>query len=560
MTEVTSVQPWGFSPTPVIPKILLEDLGHLTIPQHLRKALNGCSTMRELHSDVWSGSKSLDPALLNALVRKIGPKLRSIGHIKIHPGGPLHVKLENLPLSTRTHNAVSKEKALFLSENLTIANVLGVPNMGVKSVVEFACVIEAATASMTSSTDYVDGEERVTSFRAQKTPSELKSFFQLLAAYAAGEKSAKTINEVLPVADEQWPAEIQYLWKLVGALETQALAGDLIQRYLPTKLLEQWIAPIDERLRTILVRRTFETGRGDTLEELGKLLDVTRERVRQLETKTKRHLARLEHTEYGPISRTAHQLRRLLGAAVPENDWDAPGAVAQVLPGLGELDEEMSALAIGLMVYLAGPYKTANGWVLTDKELVDGSRKDLLLRADDRGLIGDESVADHMSSIPICEEYRKRWIDNLREFKRVDDGYIHLKGSILDKVRSLLKYYGRPLTVEEMISDLGSDSVRSVRQRLISDPGFWRINKQSEFVTAGTPGYDEYTGITDEIIQELEACGGTASVQHLVTKLSTVYGVAETSVQAYLSAPISLQGLFMASFACGEKMNRSSST
>ena len=67
---------------------------------------------------------------------------------------------------------------------------------------------------------------------------------------------------------------------------------------------------------------------------------------------------------------------------------------------------------------------------------------------------------------------------------------------------------------------------------------FWRINKQNQFVIAGTPGYDEYTGITDEIIQELEACGDQSPFDYLVEKLSRVYGVKESSVGAYLNTPM----------------------
>ena len=73
---------------------------------------------------------------------------------------------------------------------------------------------------------------------------------------------------------------------------------------------------------------------------------------------------------------------------------------------------------------------------------------------------------------------------------------------------------------------------------MLDDPRFWRINIQNQFVLAGTEGYDEYTGIIDEIIQELNACGGIATVEHLVEKISKTYGVQPTSVNSYLSTPL----------------------
>ena len=149
-----------------------------------------------------------------------------------------------------------------------------------------------------------------------------------------------------------------------------------------------------------------------------------------------------------------------------------------------------------------------------------------------------QAITETLSQFGFIEQYHQDWVSRLRDWLRVDGGFIYFKGSIPKKIRALIRYHGKPLTVEAMLDDIGGGSVRSVRQRLINDPGFWRINKQNQFVIAGTPGYDEYTGITDEIIQELEACGGQAPFDHLVEKLSRVYGVKESSVGAYLNTPM----------------------
>ena len=47
--------------------------------------------------------------------------------------------------------------------------------------------------------------------------------------------------------------------------------------------------------------------------------------------------------------------------------------------------------------------------------------------------------------------------------------------------------------------------------------------------------HDEYTGIADEIAQEITRQGGTASLEHLVEYISTNYGAAPNSIRSYAS-------------------------
>ena len=143
-----------------------------------------------------------------------------------------------------------------------------------------------------------------------------------------------------------------------------------------------------------------------------------------------------------------------------------------------------------------------------------------------------------LNDLDIREVHHDAWIDHLKIFRRVPGGLLDFTGSVLDKAEQLLRYDNRPTTVEELIEIIGISSVRSVRQRMVDDPRFWRINRQNQFILAGTEGYDEYTGITDEIIQELNACGGSASIGHLVEKISKTYGVQPTSVSAYINTPL----------------------
>lgn len=528
MVERLGVQPWGYPPTPLIPKALLDDLGHLSVPASLRKHLANRRTLKQLHSEIWAGVRTVDSSVMNELVRFIHPKLRSLKHIELRNGEPLPIPLQELPFSTRIKNAIVAHGNVFSSEHLTIGDLLRVPGLGAKSITEFACVLEAALSS----------ERDKVVRRTQITPPRIKSFFQLLGAYAAAERELKCIAAVLPDANDDWPAEIKHLWKEIGHLTTSELAGSFVQRYSAAALLERWLESVDERLRQILLRRTFRINRPDTLLELGRDLNVTRERVRQLEKKATCHLEKLSHAEFAPIIRAAERLRLSLGSAIPEANWHARISVSHIFPGFDSLTREVCEITSGLLVHLAGPYKATGGWVVSDTNLVSKTEKELKAHMDERGCVPKHVLVASLAALGIRTEFHERWIDELRDFKSVEDGYIHLKGSIAEKAKALLRYHGVPLTVEDMIGDLGSDSVRSVRQRLMDDAQIWRINRQNQFVLANTPGYDEYTGITDEIVQEIEACGGKASIHHLVSKLASVYGVQEASVYSYLNTPM----------------------
>lgn len=517
--------------------MLLGELGHIAVPESFRDALGSQATLSAFNMGCWEKLETISEDSLRELVEIVRPKLASLKHLRIRSSQPLRRPVQYLPFSTRTRNAVSQNLAVFAAEQLTIGDVLSVPAFGARSMIEFACVIEAATGR----TDVLRSEhESFDKSRADamSMPAEIMLAFQGLAAYAAGERKLDTLDSILPGAPEEWPAEIRQLWSHLGKVRTRDLAGDLAKRYSVAELLARALAPIEPRLREIITDRVTVTERAITLERIGDRIGVTRERVRQLEKKALDHLERLRQAEFRPVLRRSEALAERLGVAVPVNDDSIEVALDWVSDDLRNISGIDVSFAKALLLWLAGPYKVRQDWLVARNHLPRLTLDALLHCQDARGLISDATVADALSGFGIKERYHEAWVHRLRHLQRVEGGYIHFQGSVLEKARALIRYHGRPLTVEEMIERIGSDSVRSVRQRLIDDPGFWRINKQSQFVIAGTAGYDEYTGITDEIVQEIGACGGQAPFEHLVEKLARVYGVKENSVIAYLNTPM----------------------
>ncbi len=371
------------------------------------------------------------------------------------------------------------------------------------------------------------------------TLTDIELTFQMLAAYAAGERNLETLADTMPAALEEWPQEIKQLWSTFGQINCRDLAGELVKCYSLPDLIPDLQSLVTDRMREILSERTFATGPGTTLRVLGERYGITRKRVRQIEERATQKLDVLhnERTLFGAIIRRAKALRERLGTGVPRGDASIESELAwasQDLIGNNNID---LPFARSLMLWLAGPYKLCGPWLLAGKRLPELTLAELIKCRDSRGLIPESEITGTLTGFGFKAKYHEKWLSYLRRFSRVEGGVIYFHGSILDRAHALLRFHGRPLGIEELVKNIGEVSTPSFRNRLIIDSRFWRINKQCEFVIAGTPGYDEYTGITDEIVQEIETCGGAAPFNDLVEKISRVYGVKESSVILYLKTP-----------------------
>ena len=490
--------------------------------------------VRELGPEFWNYVDAIDRESLRSLVTFVGSQLRRVRHLHLDlVANSQDLELDALPLSGRTRNSLRRHfGARRLPTQVAFRELLGIREFGVRCLLELACVVEAVQSCEPS-----QNTVRPPSLRAQDSlPSDVSNFFQLLGAWAAGEQQFGEIGSALPDARTEWPEEIHRLWKRVGSANAEMLAGEALQRYSVPTLVLQWIDGLDDRQAHILEARVLATENPETLEKLGERHGITRERVRQIEQKTTRRLAQFQSAEYSPLIRRARNLREKLGIVVPANDYSLAEALTWVVADFNS--SHLLYLAQKLFLWLAGPYKNRSGWLTADSGIVNKSKSTLLRYETDHAAISERDTRLALNEVGIREIHHQAWIDRLTDFKRVDGGLLRLTGNILDKAERLLIYFDRPMTADELVGLTGSSSVRSLRQRLMNDARFWRINKQNQFVIAGTEGYDEYTGITDEIIQELERCGGTATVDHLVEKISNTYGVKPTSVLAYLNTPL----------------------
>ena len=323
-------------------------------------------------------------------------------------------------------------------------------------------------------------------------------------------------------------------------LKKVELIRDPVITDVPT-LVRSTLAKLNKRLKIIAKERILQIGKPTVLETLGQRFGgITRERVRQVEVKTYDIFYVLKSSqEMKPVLLRALKLRDAIGNAVPISKKKLiTKELNNITDDFDFKNKEEKDLVQGLFLWLAGPYKQKAGWILNQNVPVHDTVGALLGKRDKRGLIADEVVVMILNEFDIKPDYHESWIAYLKAFRRVENGYIEFKGSIIDKSAAYLRYRNKPVNIEELASYVGSSSPRSTCQRMISSDKLWRINRANDFVLAGSKKYREYNGITAEIIKDIEANGGKVSVKYLVKEFTKLFGVRESSVIGFLGAPI----------------------
>ncbi len=290
-----------------------------------------------------------------------------------------------------------------------------------------------------------------------------------------------------------------------------------------------FMSGLDQRELDILLLRIV-ADKPKTLEQIGSSYGLTRERIRQIERGLREPLERLGNELAGAIG----LLREAVGTAALTDDEEMRSALTRLR---GDLDEAQGRPVDMILLYFAGPYRVINGWMVA--ETLDQDR----MIAELRSLCDSSRVLELDPAVQCLKRYGLRadlaplWMQTLEQFRRYGEGWIRWDGSTLTRLERLLRASGMPGTAEDLLAEAGLAHVsRGVRDRMNGDPRFVSINLQGHFAVPEW-GFDEYTGITDEIIQEIDRCGGFATLGHLVLVLSTTYGIAGNSIRSYVGTP-----------------------
>ncbi len=471
-------------------------------------------------------------------------------------------------LSTRPANGLRRSGVSSWKEltRLTSGDLLRLPALGRKSVAEIvAFVLHGAAVQLCHDpggevprsgaapwSARTEDTEPDISDNAQKGlrkssfdtwASESLSGLKVLARWARCIGDVSTVGEMLDLAvsgglpeDVTESLEILRSTSLVCLSEeeaTVAYAYDFV-----------WGQCGDDRQREIFRRRTLLNA--STLEELGVEMSITRERVRQIqraaEVQVSLALRRLEGSE---LRWRATQLRRELGSAIARKSPTMRAALNAATRGI----PQDIPTAEALLLWIAGPYRLdkQTDWMFSEAGCLSDEvgpqsefgppPKPSLLRAvaGDGGVVDLAAARNRAVAAGLVAEAVEDWIA-LCPFRDLNGTLVLWEGSVADKAEAVLGVLKRPATSDELNDLIGEGhSVRSVRNRLLDDDRFIRTDR----IRIGLRrwGLEEYTGIVDEIEEEIGRRGGEADVSVLVRALTEQFGLRTSSVASYTTVP-----------------------
>lgn len=354
-----------------------------------------------------------------------------------------------------------------------------------------------------------------------------------IVAWGTFERGRSDFVEILNLAqvDETLPIEINEAVQELRSFDWRAWAEPEASPFDPRRPLREFLGRLGEEDLSLLRQRLVTLERPATLEELGDRRHVTRERIRQIESKLAKRLRSLASGDRSALARTVGRVRAGVGLAMQVSHAATVEALADL--GVASLDE----LDTRVLLWLSGPYQVTGEWLVRrpTQRAVEETRA--VLRAITSG--GPIAVADGeeaLRGIGIVPSELRDWVVSVGGYRLHEEQLVRWGGSIADKAEVLLRLSGTPLNRDELATRLGpGTNSRSMANQLYEDPRFKRTGIR-HFGLAEWE-HDEYTGVADEIAQEIGRQGGEASLDHLVTFVSATYGVSEASVRAYASGP-----------------------
>ncbi|GIH91445.1 sigma factor-like helix-turn-helix DNA-binding protein [Planobispora siamensis] len=293
------------------------------------------------------------------------------------------------------------------------------------------------------------------------------------------------------------------------------------------ELIDEVFSSLDDRQRAIARDRLYASQRV-TLDELAQRFSVTRERIRQIERDLRDHVeAWLTSADAAPLVAHVSWLRGRLGSAVPADD------LAAAVPWHRTELATLTIPAWRFVRTLLTGYEQVDGW------LVAGGADELREKTRQLFTDGPRPLAEAItlvSQLGIREDVAERWLISVPQLRVLEEHVVPWPRSVNDKAEAVLAVAGNALTPEEIQERIGEDySLVGIRNQLTADDRFLRLDRNKYGLTRW--GGEQYLGIREMIVREIERAGGEASVNTIVANLTGRYDVSESSVRAYAGGP-----------------------
>lgn len=290
----------------------------------------------------------------------------------------------------------------------------------------------------------------------------------------------------------------------------------------PEQCAQNLLAEFTGRDIDVLRRVIDVSGNAETLEQIGQRFNLTRERVRQLETKVQQRLrGRVVAADMAALQQRGVDLRAQFGALAH-------------LDELGrELQPNSASLSDELFAWVAGPYRLVDEWLILS---VHGAPTELLMGAfrsvEVDGVAPMDALVDALDELEVRPTLVEALLGLGDRLQRVDQHVVEFSGGMGATASRLLRANQLPMTSEQLAALTGADNLRSLRNSLAARSDLTRVGIDRWALTEWN--IESYEGIVPAMRARLETAG-TLSVAGLGDELHEQYGVSPASI-AFLSS------------------------
>ncbi|WP_419919074.1 sigma factor-like helix-turn-helix DNA-binding protein [Candidatus Poriferisocius sp.] len=546
--------PWGSPPTPILPKWYFETLGSRPLPSSLQKIGTPSKKYQVLGDleSIWQHREvPLNKEEFSALVEFMYKNSTPPSNMSVVPAGSNIIKLLDLPLKVRTRNCIFRalySKEISQAQEITVNDLLKLNNFGLTSLLDLMCIIEVALVnkyfdlpSVTATASGLEGNFQPPSSTTEKPLDPQKvlwnstiCLFEKLLLASSKIYNSKTFFEAL----DSNLGELAKSLVMVDRLEEITISDLVGELSISKKIIEAFrvtLKSLDSRDSIILKKRIL-CSEPLTLEEVGEEANVTRERIRQLETQVK---SRLNHpSETGAaincwISILTEDLRIQLGPIASRVEFEK--YISATFPiETQSSDEDRVITEMARYLLIEDSDYTLKGEVFLSKnasEIVTVITEAAKSLADDVGIIDEYKLKAHLPD----EVWELHWDQLIAQcsFGRVC-GYLTLRNTQKALVKAALLSIGRPATKKEIGKLIGLDPDR-ISSQLSNISSISRADKTRWGLKDWID--DEYEGISAEIIQRINEDGGATRLERLLEELPRLFEVSQSSVHTYTKTP-----------------------
>ena len=345
------------------------------------------------------------------------------------------------------------------------------------------------------------------------------SVLQEFASWATAERLGRTFGEVIQriyvrnVNSQEW-----------SALARLALDGLADETKHPYVVMDEWVNGLSNRDMMIFMGRLSGEPHRKTLAELGEILGLTRERVRQLESEIKVDLRALAKRSRA-IQWRSDTLRREIGVASP----------LQQVEHLLEPPTDCPDFRL-ILLEIAGPFKVDGHWVVLESSAKSDPTRSLIASADQYGVIDNDVCTERLTHWGLDQSLHKSWLTRHDQVHEINGRLFRNPKSAPDRAAMALIDLGKPADVDTIIKHVRWDGHRATMSNgLGADPRFIRVGQREWSLIEW--GMQPYKTIADSIRSLLLENAEPLQTDEVIKRLRAQFGFKETSIASYFSAP-----------------------